>query len=42
MGTELVIKLILGMNTDSKLVILIYIIIQLAQSQREDNFVRIA
>jgi len=42
MGVEAVIKLLLGMNTSSKLAIIIYILIQLAQLKREDNFVGIS
>jgi len=42
MGAEAVIKLLLGVTTDSKLAILIYILIQLAKLKKEDNFVQIA
>jgi len=42
MGAEAVIKFLLSINTDSKLAIVIYIVSQPLQLQREDNFVRIA
>jgi len=43
MGAEAVIKkLSLCMNTNSKLAILIIILVQPSQLQREDNFIQIA